>query len=965
MTGGVGQLDRISKEQLHSAYKKSTDRYKKYRNRYTEIAARYRDLERENNKARAVLVETQDKALRRISELREQCSLEQQAKAHLESALRLEMDEMQCVIKTLKSKLTNVSVDTQVNSPNAFKGQQEKNGPHSSNLSKEEQEDKNCSIQGMTNIYQAQIAEEQNKHDDRNKYVQDLEEQVRCLKDSLTESMLKIRGLEKREEENTILLANNKMIVHSELEAKDIEVKILGGRIQQLELHQKETENDSTTLQTTVSELRVHVTELENSCKLKDAKIDELETVKLNLSGEKSQLELQLSAIDSNDKSVECKAQETETYIISSESELIESLRAKIEEQTGESIAQLKSRDDQIFDLKEQIRDYENKSEVVNREWHTLKKSLESLDAEMAGARANIETLRSEKRDYEKTLGEEIQNKNELQNHVTNILQDLTQQQEQVRILDGKLISVEDERTQLLYQISQLQEKVQVIEISKSNAEERFKVDIAQVIEKLRHFEESTGSTEVNEVKLKELSQENNVLLLENKRLEQALRAIEGQVELKKKEILCVLDTNSAHQNEIDQKNTELLMLNETTIDLKQHLLAAEDKIAEVEKELASVKVQFVRGKSTDETNQQLQEQLKAIDDRHKEALFRRMELEEKLEQMQIENEHLNANVKQLEIDLQKFRVETTQNESMYHELKDKYNSAKHEIASLQEHNTKFECLITNKNAELVELENVTQELNRLQSTIKTLADNHSDEVGSLKSEINAKQIIINDLNRDVSRHEEEYVKSKAYQLKELQESNRNNEKLENAMHIKNAILEQANEDLRSKVVELETMAKDKETEWIKSIQDLSFRTNELKEVRGENETLKLNFDNFEKILNSKLAMLEEKHRDLLMENQSLKKNASLPTNCDQEEELVHGWEQEKMDMEQRLQKIIAEVQEVSNRNIFLEQKCEDFLVLEQSNERMKLSNEKLSRQLDETLVGTWFNVLIQLHSYS
>jgi len=43
---------------------------------------------------------------------------------------------------------------------------------------------------------------------------------------------------------------------------------------------------------------------------------------------------------------------------------------------------------------------------------------------------------------------------------------------------------------------------------------------------------------------------------------------------------------------------------------------------------------------------------------------------------------------------------------------------------------------------------------------------------------------------------------------------------------------------------------------------------------------------------------------------------------------------------------------DVTNRNLFLEQKCENFLILEQSNERLKLQNAKLSRQLDETLVS-------------
>ena len=48
---------------------------------------------------------TQDRALRRISELREQSNLEKQAKMHLEEELRAEIEEKQHVINTLNTKV--------------------------------------------------------------------------------------------------------------------------------------------------------------------------------------------------------------------------------------------------------------------------------------------------------------------------------------------------------------------------------------------------------------------------------------------------------------------------------------------------------------------------------------------------------------------------------------------------------------------------------------------------------------------------------------------------------------------------------------------------------------------------------------------------------------------------------------------------------------------------------------------
>lgn len=53
-----------------------------------------------------VLTETQDKAIRRTKELKEQCSLEQTAKAHLEGVLRNELEERDLIISTLNTKVS-------------------------------------------------------------------------------------------------------------------------------------------------------------------------------------------------------------------------------------------------------------------------------------------------------------------------------------------------------------------------------------------------------------------------------------------------------------------------------------------------------------------------------------------------------------------------------------------------------------------------------------------------------------------------------------------------------------------------------------------------------------------------------------------------------------------------------------------------------------------------------------------
>lgn len=92
------QLDHVSKEELYNSYRKLRTKYTKYR-------AVYRELYKDNMKMKSVLVETQDKALRRIANLKEQCQLEQEAKAHLEEALRNDIEEKDHLIDTLTTKV--------------------------------------------------------------------------------------------------------------------------------------------------------------------------------------------------------------------------------------------------------------------------------------------------------------------------------------------------------------------------------------------------------------------------------------------------------------------------------------------------------------------------------------------------------------------------------------------------------------------------------------------------------------------------------------------------------------------------------------------------------------------------------------------------------------------------------------------------------------------------------------------
>ena len=99
------QMSAVSKEQLVNMVSKMRARYHKYKGRYTDLGKAYRELQAENKKVKEVMQQTQDKALRRISELKEQAALDKDAKAHLEEEFRAELEEKEHTITALNTKV--------------------------------------------------------------------------------------------------------------------------------------------------------------------------------------------------------------------------------------------------------------------------------------------------------------------------------------------------------------------------------------------------------------------------------------------------------------------------------------------------------------------------------------------------------------------------------------------------------------------------------------------------------------------------------------------------------------------------------------------------------------------------------------------------------------------------------------------------------------------------------------------
>ncbi|KAM7336852.1 hypothetical protein ACRRTK_002971 [Alexandromys fortis] len=121
-----GSSDGLNREQLLQRLRRMERSLSSYRGKYSELVTAYQTLQREKKKLQGILSQSQDKSLRRISELREELQMDQQAKRHLQEEFDACLEEkdqyisvLQTQVSLLKQRLQNgpMSVDVPLPPP--------------------------------------------------------------------------------------------------------------------------------------------------------------------------------------------------------------------------------------------------------------------------------------------------------------------------------------------------------------------------------------------------------------------------------------------------------------------------------------------------------------------------------------------------------------------------------------------------------------------------------------------------------------------------------------------------------------------------------------------------------------------------------------------------------------------------------------------------------------------------------
>ncbi|XP_048384924.1 golgin subfamily A member 4 isoform X2 [Stegostoma tigrinum] len=101
----TGNFESLSKDPSSNQFRRMERSLSNYRLKYSELVTAYRTLQRDKEKMQIVLSQGQDKALRRIGELREELQMDQQAKKHLQDEFEAALEEKDQLIGVLQTQV--------------------------------------------------------------------------------------------------------------------------------------------------------------------------------------------------------------------------------------------------------------------------------------------------------------------------------------------------------------------------------------------------------------------------------------------------------------------------------------------------------------------------------------------------------------------------------------------------------------------------------------------------------------------------------------------------------------------------------------------------------------------------------------------------------------------------------------------------------------------------------------------
>ncbi|XP_011208868.2 golgin subfamily A member 4 [Bactrocera dorsalis] len=969
-TASTAKLEVVTKEQLYDAYKKSLDRYHKYRSRYTDLAKRYKDLERDSTKARSVLVETQEKAIRRISELREQCSLEQQAKAHLEEALRMEMDDMQCKMQAYQTKLKllgenpdNVSAILLTNESNDTTGgaslidlddnNSNTNIAHSEDLNEKKIEDNLESLKNGQDF--SQIEQLKKELDNRERKIEELIAKMSNAEDTISQ-------LRKQEEENALLLAQTKQAIHSELENKESEVKRLTIKINEMQKEEQDAAKKEKQLSVQASELN----ELHE--KLKNLHIAKQETDAKLIASEHmlGQMKEQLLVKDNAIKAFE---QKLSKGLKDSEQKLDELRQQNV--QLNEMLQRYQQNEVSLAEIDNELNRTKNENDILKIATAENERKLHELEEEVRSQKEQLERhqkeraaeedrrkLMSAREDELTKLWQEVQADNEVQRQIVKRLQvELKISNERNQNNESETITAL--KTELHMANEELEGKVKTLKDQLAGKEKELKSSANKLAKQKKQFEsqqsrirDQSGEIEMLRTELNKHEQHLTNLQNESQAREQESEAektkLKAQVQSILQDITEIQDEMRIVKESHDELEVEKLKLEQRIENMQREaqdtsddtqlwrdqLIDTEDKLRLVELKLQKVETEnsqlAERNCLLEEQNNRFEKQL-AERERQKdieEANANDLRLQLDSNQMTLRK----LNEKMSEVLDENSRLHNTQElmDHDYRTLQDKFNALEKEKLMAEDVQIGLQEELEQLREHKLVLENKLREtVEQLQQTEEQCAEQKKN-TEAIEKEL--KEMVI---ARERLENQNQIMSAELNELRAVQSDD---EKLHNLMCEQKRRIE----DLEHELIDREKSAKANIEIVDKENKHLNEKLGTLEATREELEVTK------KEILLLK-SQNEELNRDLCILNTELKQSRDDNQELERQLTPLKALEQEKEISEKEHKTLTDEINKLKEESkMHIEEAQKRALELEEIKQKLHNSSE-INEKLENT----------------
>ncbi|KAJ0005071.1 hypothetical protein NQD34_011285 [Periophthalmus magnuspinnatus] len=939
-----GSAESLSKDQLLHRLLQVETSLGKYRGKYSELVTAYRTVQRDKEKTQAILSQSQDKALRRIGELREELQMDQQAKKHLQDefdAALEEKDQMISVLQTqvalLKKRVKGVSDGALLPEGQVSQSEDSNSAPKSPPNEQEAESGGNSDPSKLMEALQKRVKRQENllqkckevmrTHKERSaqlssenetlqeqlqERLQELEKMKELHTTEKTKLINQLRDaknhIEQLEQDKGMVIAETKRQMHETLEMKEEEIAQLRSRLQQAtaqreELQEQKERAEKSAFEELERALSV-AQKAEEARKQLQVQLEE-QVREVERAGEEERRSLQQELTRVKQEVVNIMKKSSEEVVAKLEKDHSEALAAKEEEmhsRVNAAVEKCKEEFAQLSKEREQqgtlaLEDVELQKTALRNECENKVKEIQ-LELEATRTRVlELESSMAKGSEKESNLSDEPSAQlNELKNkHQEQISALERQHQEQLEKHKGTLTQ---EHSAALEELRQKHSAE--IEAILKDKEQQFQAHVEDMNQKT--FEK----LETKQTELETVSSELSEVLKSKQLLEEKLTAAEDEQRvMKQKHDKKYEDQVNKHKAEIkDIKAQHEQSLGGMEKMLKEELNALKIVLREREKENKelSLNVKTLKDESVS-TLQELNAKVKEVE-----------ELQQRLTQIQTES----ANFKESKVQFSKISEELDQCKKDFNNVLQQLETAKSECEQkdkiLQQHENELQQskneLSDKEKSLMADLHGKQEELTRLQTQF-------DKEKAALEKKLNN---VRTDLENKLKSQETKMEKFKQ-KAKEMQESfkkklQQKDENLKAELEKKDVEIQHKEKQVQEKILEMAQKSSQGLSDTVSDLQ--ANHKEEVEKIhtvhKKEIEELKCHWQEKikqqeEDIAEKNVQVLQEKLQELEDLNENLKKVK------EENEQVLHeitNLKEELAIRETTVQKLQAELNEAA-----------------------------------------------------